>query len=488
MANQDNYTMSSFLRLPILSKKPEHCQAKSAVDAGSAREIWRLTWPQLLMMLVHFFIGFIDVLVAGRIGKEVQASLGMITQCLMFMLIIGMAVANGGVAAISQSLGACRTRRATRYVGLAILLGLIGGASIMLLGFVLHKPFIALLHVPPPIEPVTEYFLSVYLLVLPGYYLLVVSNAIFRAYKWVQLPLFSAVLVTSVNAFLDFGLGLGLWGLPDLGFKGVAWATFFSVNAGTLLNLWILKRRGLLGLHMLPRFRWARRAWTYLFKVAWPAGAMQVVWQTGYLVLFAIVAALPVESVGALAGMTAGLRVEAILFMPGFAFNMTASILVGHFIGAGQKAEAKRAGWKILGLGVATISLLALILWQYVGDVAALLNTDQGVQLQIKDYLFYNILAIPFTVCTMIMGGVMIGAGATIYNLVIFGCSTWLVRLPLAWLLGHVLWQTPSGIWLAMLISQMTQAMIMLYFFQFKDWSRFGMRKTMSPTAAAKPA
>jgi len=433
----------------------------------------------MLMMLVHFFIGFVDVLVAGRIGKEVQASLGMITQSLMFLLIIAMALAGGGVAAISQSLGACRFRRAERYVGLALALGVLGGAVIMLLGFVLQDVFISLLHVPPPIEPVTQYFLSVYLLVLPGYYLLVVSNAVFRAYKWVHLPLYAMTLVTALNTLLDFGLGLGMWGLPNLGYKGVAWATFFSVWAGAGLNALVLRRRGLFGTRIVPRWRWAKLAWRYLFTVAWPAGGMQVVWQTGYLVLFAIVASLPVEQVSALAGMTAGLRVEAILFMPGFAFNLTASILVGHFIGAGQPAEAKRTGYKILGLGVGVISILAFVLWQFVADVAALLNTEPLVQLQIRDYLFYNILAIPFVVCTMILGGVMVGAGATIYNLAIFGACTWLVRLPLAWFLGHVSWREPSGVWVAMLTSQVVQACVMWYVFQFKDWSRFGMRRRM---------
>lgn len=450
--------------------------ASQMARAASSREIWRLAWPQMLMMLVHFFIGFVDVLVAGRIGKEVQASLGMITQSLMFMLIIAIAVANGGVAAVSQSLGAGRTPRARRYVGLALLLGLAGGLIILLLGFVLRGPFISLLHVPPPIEPVTHYFLSVYLLVLPGYYFMVVSNAVFRAYKWVHLPLYSMTLVAGLNSFLDFGLGLGMWGFPRLGYQGVAWATFFSVWSGALFNIFVLARRGLFGREIIPRRRWVRVAWRYLFKVAWPAGAMQVVWQTGYLALFAIVASLPLGRVDALAGMTAGLRVEAILFLPGFAFNMTASILVGHFIGANRPQEAKHTGYKVLGLGVASISLLALVLWQFVDAVAVLLSAEVLVRQQIKDYLFYNILAIPFTVCTMILGGVMIGAGATIYNLIIFGVCAWFVRLPLAWYLGHVSWREPSGVWLAMLVSQGVQASVMWYVFQFKDWSRFGMR------------
>ena len=48
--------------------------------------IWHLTWPQCIMLLCQFVIGITDVWAGGRIGSEVQASIGLITQChMMFM-------------------------------------------------------------------------------------------------------------------------------------------------------------------------------------------------------------------------------------------------------------------------------------------------------------------------------------------------------------------------------------------------------------------
>lgn len=78
-------------------------------------------------------------------------------------------------------------------------------------------------------------------------------------------------------------------------------------------------------------------------------------------------------------------------------------------------------------------------------------------------YLTYNLLSTPFSIASTVMGGVMTGAGATKYNLMIFGGTFWLVRLPLGWLLGHILWGTASGVFLAMLVSQVLQTCIMLY-------------------------
>ena len=74
--------------------------------------IWHLTWPQCIMLLCQFVIGITDVWAGGRIGSEVQASIGLITQCHMMFMALAMAAVSGAVASISQSLGACKFVRA----------------------------------------------------------------------------------------------------------------------------------------------------------------------------------------------------------------------------------------------------------------------------------------------------------------------------------------------------------------------------------------
>ena len=449
-------------------------------NRASFRGIWRLTWPQMLMMLSHFFIGFVDVLVAGRISRDVQAALGPITQCLFFLLIVAIALSSGTATAVSQSLGAGLPRRARRYTGLSLIAVLGLGLALMGVGYAFKASLIALLQVPESLTGVAAYFLDVFLLIIPAYYLLTITNAVFRARKWVHLPLFSMTIVTVVNAIGDFGLGLGMWGLPNLGYKGVAWATFGSVLAGALFNLLVLVRSGMVTRDAFPPFRWVRRAWGFLFRVAWPAGAMQLLWHSASLATFAIVATLPVGPIDALAGMTAGLRIEAILFLPGFAFNLTASILTGFLLGAGRPGEAKATGLRILLIGCSTISLLGALVWIFVPDLAALISPEPAVQAQVTSYLHYNILAIPFTVGAMILGGIMNGAGATLYTMTIFGISAWLVRLPTAYVLGHLVWRDSTGVWASMLLSQIVQSSVLLLVFLFGNWQRFSMRKGRS--------
>ncbi|MCJ2163722.1 MULTISPECIES: MATE family efflux transporter [unclassified Pseudodesulfovibrio] len=441
------------------------------------RTIWNLAWPQLLMTMFHVLIGMADVWVAGYINREVQASLGIITQSLFFLLVVAMAVANGSVAAISQSIGAGLEKRAKRYIGLCLILACLLGAIFLFLGLPLKNMLLSALQVPFEMRPVTQYFLTVFLLLLPSYYMLLITNAIFRARKQVFYPLYCMIIVTSLNTVLDLGLGLGWFGMPNIGYKGLAWATFGSVTAGAMFNLITLARQGLLKRESFAPWRWMKRAIPYLLKVAWPSGLMQVVWQSGYLVLYAITASLPGGAVNALAGMSIGLRIESLLFMPAMAFNMTASILVGHYLGAREPEEAKRFGFRILGIGLISITLFALVVWQFIVPWVDLFTRDAVVAVQAVNYLKWNLLAVPFTLTSMILAGALNGAGATLYNMLIMGTATWGLRLPLAYCLGHVFMNEAEGIWIAMFCSQIMQSSALLYFFTFKNWQRFAMIK-----------
>ena len=84
--------------------------AAPANSNTSPRAIWSLTWPQMLMMYVQFFSGFTTVWTAGQISADLQAALGMITQCGIFFMVLCMALSSGGMAAVSQSSGSRSSR------------------------------------------------------------------------------------------------------------------------------------------------------------------------------------------------------------------------------------------------------------------------------------------------------------------------------------------------------------------------------------------
>ena len=106
-------------------------------------------------------------------------------------------------------------------------------------------------------------------------------------------------------------------------------------------------------------------------------------------------------------------------------------------------------------------------------ELAALLAPDPAVQAEIVAYLGFNILSVPFTAASVVLAGVLGGARATIYPLFAYSISIWLVRLPVAWVMGHVIWQSADGIYLSMLVSQMLQSSSLLWVALRCNWTRF---------------
>jgi len=128
----------------------------------------------------------------------------------------------------------------------------------------------------------------------------------------------------------------------------------------------------------------------------------------------------------------------------------------------------------VIAAGVLSMGLLAACIYPWLPEITNFVSPrDISVQAVAVSYMVFNLLAVPFTVTSMVMGGIFSGAGATLYSLLAFAVGTWVVRLPLAWYMGHIVWQDASGVFVAMLISQVVQASICLYIFFYRDWYRF---------------
>ena len=441
------------------------------------RAIWRLTWPQMLMMYLMFFTGLTSVWVAGKIDANIQAALGMVVQCGFLLMVVIMAISSGATAAVSQSLGACKLLRAQRYIATTVLGSCGLGVIVALCGYVWGEELLRALRVPDSILPSCHEMWNILLLGLPAQHVYQATGVMFRATRQVLPPLWVALLVCIVNLVACLGFGLGMFGLPNLGHYGLIGANVVAHTVGAICNCLLLVKSGYLCRKGIPQLHWLKAGLPYLERVAVPASIASLVWQSGYLALFVLVASLPKDSVNALAGLTAGLRVESLLFLPGMAFNMSVAVLVGNCLGAGRPKDARRIAMNMTAIGTASLSFVALVLWPFRQELAAFMSHDVTVQQQIYSYLTYNFISTPFSIASTVMGGIMVGAGATQYNMAVYGGCSWLIRLPLGYFLGHILWGTSDGVFCAMLVSQCMQATLMILVVYNCNWTRFAMRK-----------
>jgi len=209
-----------------------------------------------------------------------------------------------------------------------------------------------------------------------------------------------------------------------------------------------------------------------IFLISWPSAALQIAWNAGTIVLYNMLGRLGGESITALAALTSGLRIEAMLFMPVFALNMAASVLMGQNLGAGNPERAQELGWKTATAGAVCVSIPAIGIFIAADQVASLLARDLSVLQETVRYLRYNMAVAPIMALSVILGGGLQGAGDTRGTMWVIIRAMWLVRLPLAAALTFWAGFGAEGVWIAMVTSMIVQTILMVRRFRSGAWKQ----------------
>jgi MATE family multidrug resistance protein len=445
-------------------------QEDNPIVGGETWEtMWRLSWPMLLIMVFNFLVGFTDIYVAGLIGRDVQAAIGYVAQLYFLFIIVGNAISIGTVALVSRAFGALAYEKASEYVKQSLIFGLIVSLVLMVIGVLFHGPIVKIAGFPPQIRTIAETFLVIFSFALGSNYLLIISNGIFRASGEVKKPLLTMLVFCIINIILDFALVFGFGPLPALDYPGIGYATAVSATVSMVVNCIFFtsgRWRKLLGKG------WGLQGRTILLiaRLGWPAGLLQIAWNAGSIILYHILAQLGSGSIIALASITNGLRIEAIIFMPAFAMNMAASVLVGQNLGAGNPRRAAQLGWKLALSAMVALSLISCIIFIFAEFFASLLARDMSVLAETARYLRVNMFSEPFMALSLVLGGALQGAGDTKGNMWVIIFCMWIIRLPLAYLMAIMLGLGAFGVWLAMVASMVAQGLLMAYRFQRGKW------------------
>ena len=134
---------------------------------SSYKKILSLIWPQFIMTVLQFTIGYSDIYVAGKISPEAQAAIGITSQYLFVFLILAQGFSSACIATISQSLGAKEPLSIKRYTSLCLYASILCGVFLSTLGLVFIDALIAIFSVPKELLPLLEKTLFLYILAIP---------------------------------------------------------------------------------------------------------------------------------------------------------------------------------------------------------------------------------------------------------------------------------------------------------------------------------
>ena len=443
-----------------------------SLTSGSTWEnIWRMSWPMMLVMFFNFLVGLTDVYVAGFLGPEIQAIVGFVSQLYFFIIIVANAISIGTVALLSRAVGAGNFEDALSSARQSLLFGVLCALSLTSGSLFFHDQIISLAGFSGNTREIAIVFFVIFAVALAPNYIVILSTAIFRAGGEVRLMLLAMSLVSSINIGLNFLLVFGLFSFRGVGYKGIALSTASAMFAGMIVCLFLFRKSRWKNIFS-GRWRVSSGLIRKIFLLSWPAALVQISWNAGYIALYNILSHLREGNITAMAAFTNGLRIEAIIYLPVFALNMAASVLTGQNLGAGNPERAEKIGWKIALSGVAFVSLLVIPILLWAADISSPVAKDPQVLAETTRYLRITMLSEPFMALSVILGGCLQGAGDTKGVMLVIVGALWVVRLPLAYLLAVVAGYGAPGVWTAMVISMCFQGIVMTIRFRKGRWKK----------------
>ena len=313
----------------------------------------------------------------GRLGVEPLAGIALVFPFVMLTQMMSAGAMGGGVSsAVSRALGAGNRDRAATLALHAAIIGTSGGLffTVMMLGF--GREFYWLLGGRGEVLEQAMHYSQVLFSGAVSIWLVNTLASVVRGTGDMRVP--SAVLigVAIVQIAVGGALGLGLFGLPKFGMRGVAAGQLTAFTLGAMFLAWYLvSGRSRLKLNF-QNFTFQRDMFLDILKVGAISCLSPLQSVLTILIFTKILAGFGTVT---LAGYGMGSRLEFLLIPIAFAYGVASVPMVGMAMGAGLVVRARRVAWTAGAAAGLTVGLVGLIVAIKPALWVSLFTSDPGV-------------------------------------------------------------------------------------------------------------
>lgn len=438
-----------------------------------------LAWPALCENLLSTMVQFIDTAMVGTLGAAATAAVAVNATPMWLLNGIVSAIGVGGTALVARMIGGKDeegAREASRQVFLAII---VLSTVLFVLVMALSAKVPVWMRADAALHAEATAYLRIVALAFIPHFTGIAMGAVLRGAGDTRTPMQIAAGANILNVIGNFlliyptrqiaigTLTFTMWG-ADLGVRGAAISTAISTGLAGLVMVWALCRpKSKLRLR-IRGLRLNGDLMRRILRVGLPTAAERVTINVGQLLYVGMVAALGTAQ---LAAHHLSITVESLSYMPGFAFGVAATTLVGQSLGAGDIQGARTRGGLTIRTSVLVMSAIGVLLFLFAPSLIALLTPDEQVR-QIGAQLI-RICAVeqPFMALSMVAASALRGAGDTRVPLLVSLIGMWGVRLVLAWLLVVQLGMGVNGAWYAMVADLAVRGTLMGLRFARGKWT-----------------
>ena len=419
----------------------KHLAENRTYDRALLPVVLALAWPTMLEQLLHTAVQYIDTAMVGSLGTQATAAVG---STATVGWLVGSSVSAFGVgflAYISQALGAGEEQRAKKAAAQSVLAVLVTGLFFTVVTLSLSPLVPVWMQVDPSIRSLAaRYFFIVYLPMLPRT-ASVIFGTVLRAAGDTRTPMRVGIGVNAINVLLNFlliypsrtlslfGLALPMWG-AGWGVVGAAAASAIAFAVGGIAITVALYRHPRIspwGQSLRPDGQVLRPC----LRVAFPNMLQRFGTSLGYVAFAAMINALGEISTAA---HTVANTVESAFYIPGYGMQAAAATLTGNCLGAGDEKKRRGLARLIILLEVGLMLLSGSLLFAFAPAMAGIFSKDPAVIALGSTVLRMVACSEPFYGVSIVIEGMLQGAGKTKVPFVVNILGMWGVRILGTWI------------------------------------------------------
>ena len=300
-------------------------------------KIVRFSLPLMAANVMQLLFHAVGLIVLGRFadGKSI-AAVGSTSGLTVLILNIFLGLATGVNVLVARYVGAKDRKKASLTVHTAMATALFGGAAMALVSLLIARPMLVLMATPENIINQASLYMWIYSLGVPAVIIYNFGSAILRALGDTRRPLIFMVIAGFINIFLNLFFVV----VCKMDVAGVALAAMLGscVSAGLVMRAMLQARDS-------SRLVWKRIKihWDMLkemLKIGLPAGMQGAMFSISNITIQSAVNSFGWQ---AIAGNTAALSLEGIVYVACSSYYYTSISFVGQNHGAGKFDRIKKS-------------------------------------------------------------------------------------------------------------------------------------------------
>jgi MATE family multidrug resistance protein len=431
-----------------------------------SKSLLKLTYPILIAQLIQNLMGFVDIVMAGRVSATDLAAVAVANSIWLplILTIYGLIMALSAI--VSQLSGAKKYTEVVEQTYQTAWIALVLGLSLIGLYYTLTPIIAPLVTLEGNLEALMFDYLGYIVWGAPGYCLYLVLRNYSEGLSYTKPTMIISIIGLLINIPANYIFIYGKFGMPALGGAGcgiatalVYWSMFISMLIYCFYSK-VLKQANL-----FSRFYWPIIAEIKAILGLGIPIALSLLFEVS---LFAIVAIMLVPfGSQVVASHQVALNFTGLIFMVPLSIAMAATIKVGYAVGEKNFKQARDYTLYSIILGLALACFTAIITVLFRTQIAGIYSTEAPViELAASLMLLAAVYQFSDTI-QVVSAGALRGYKDTKSILYITFVSYWLIGLSVGLILGMTDWIIPKigpfGFWIGFIVGLTTAAVLLAW-------------------------